>query len=76
MLFRSCIRDTAEKGNELKDVGFRLYSDADYKNEVELYQCNVGQRFGHGGSYAGSAGTAAERSAGNLAVCRRAGKRP
>lgn len=30
--------DTAEKGNELKDVGFRLYSDADYKNEVELYQ--------------------------------------
>lgn len=30
--------DTAEKGNELKDVSFRLYSDADYKNEVELYQ--------------------------------------
>ena len=30
--------DKAEKGNELKDVGFRLYSDADYKNEVELYQ--------------------------------------
>ena len=30
--------DTAEHGNELKDVGFRLYSDADYKNEVELYQ--------------------------------------
>ena len=30
--------DNAEKGNELKDVGFRLYSDADYKNEVELYQ--------------------------------------
>ena len=30
--------DTAEKGNELKDVGFRLYSDANYKNEVELYQ--------------------------------------
>ena len=30
--------DTAEKGNELKDVGFRLYSDADYENEVELYQ--------------------------------------
>ena len=30
--------DRAEKGNELKDVGFRLYSDADYKNEVELYQ--------------------------------------
>ena len=30
--------DTAEKGNELKDVGFRLYSDADYKNEVKLYQ--------------------------------------
>lgn len=30
--------DTAEKGNELKDVGFHLYSDADYKNEVELYQ--------------------------------------
>ena len=38
--------------------------------------CNVGQRFGHGGSHAGSTGTAAERSAGNLAVCRRAGKRP
>lgn len=30
--------DKAEHGNELKDVGFRLYSDADYKNEVELYQ--------------------------------------
>lgn len=30
--------DTAEHGNELKDVGFLLYSDADYKNEVELYQ--------------------------------------
>lgn len=30
--------DRAEKGNELKDVSFRLYSDADYKNEVELYQ--------------------------------------
>lgn len=30
--------DTAEHGNELKDVGFRLYSDADYKNEVKLYQ--------------------------------------
>ncbi len=34
------------------------------------------QRFGHGRSYAGSTGTAAERSAGNLAVCHRAGKRP
>ena len=30
--------DKAEHGNELKDVGFRLYSDADYENEVELYQ--------------------------------------
>lgn len=30
--------DTAEHGNELKDVGFRLYSDADYENEVKLYQ--------------------------------------
>ena len=30
--------DKAEHGNELKDVGFRLYSDADYTNEVELYQ--------------------------------------
>ena len=30
--------DKAEHGNELKDVGFRLYSDADYKNEVKLYQ--------------------------------------
>ena len=39
-------------------------------------RCNVGQRFGYGRSYAGSTGTAAERSAGNLAVCRRAGKRP
>ena len=38
--------------------------------------CHPGQRFGHGRSYAGSTGTAAERSAGNLAVCRRAGKRP
>ena len=27
-----------EHGAPLKDVGFRLYSDADYKNEVELYQ--------------------------------------
>lgn len=27
-----------ENGAPLKDVGFRLYSDADYKNEVELYQ--------------------------------------
>lgn len=27
-----------EHGATLKDVGFRLYSDADYKNEVELYQ--------------------------------------
>lgn len=27
-----------EQGAPLKDVGFRLYSDADYKNEVELYQ--------------------------------------
>ena len=34
------------------------------------------QCFGHGGSYTGSTGTAAERSAGNLAVRRRAGKRP
>lgn len=30
--------DADTPGNELKDVGFRLYSDADYKNEVELYQ--------------------------------------
>ena len=30
--------DKAEHGNELKDVGFSLYSDADYKHEVELYQ--------------------------------------
>ena len=30
--------DKAEHGNELKDVGFRLYSDADCKNEVKLYQ--------------------------------------
>ena len=34
------------------------------------------QCFGHGRSHAGSTGTAAERSAGNLAVCHRAGKRP
>lgn len=27
-----------EHGVPLKDVGFRLYSDADYKNEVKLYQ--------------------------------------
>ena len=27
-----------EHGAPLKDVGFRLYSDADYMNEVELYQ--------------------------------------
>ena len=27
-----------EHGAPLKDVGFRLYSDADYKNEVKLYQ--------------------------------------
>ena len=27
-----------EHGAPLKDVGFRLYSDADYTNEVELYQ--------------------------------------
>ena len=27
-----------EHGAPLKDVGFRLYSDADYKKEVELYQ--------------------------------------
>lgn len=27
-----------EHGAPLKDVGFRLYSDADYNNEVELYQ--------------------------------------
>jgi len=30
--------DTAEKGNELKDAVFQLYSDADCKNEVKLYQ--------------------------------------
>ena len=30
--------DDDTPGNELKDVGFRLYSDADYKNEVKLYQ--------------------------------------
>lgn len=46
----------------------------DYGRAVD--RCNVGQRFGHGRSHAGSTGTAAERSAGNLAVCRRAGKRP
>ena len=38
--------------------------------------CHAGQRFGHGRSHVGSTGTAAKRSAGNLAVCRRAGKRP
>ena len=37
-------------------------------------RCNVGQRFGYGRSHAGSTGTAAERSVGNLAV--RTGKRP
>lgn len=31
-------RAETENGTPLKDVGFRLYSDADYKNEVELYQ--------------------------------------
>jgi len=46
----------------------------DYGRAVD--RCNVGQCFGHGRSHAGSTGTAAERSAGNLAVCRRAGKRP
>ena len=46
----------------------------DYGRAVD--RCNVGQRFGYGRSYAGSTGTAAKRSAGNLAVCRRAGKRP
>ena len=30
--------DKAENGNELEGAGFRLYSDADYKNEVKLYQ--------------------------------------
>ena len=44
--------------------------------EAAVGGCHAGQRFGHGRSYAGSTGTAAERSAGNLAVCRRAGKRP
>ena len=38
--------------------------------------CNVGQRFGYGRSHAGSTGAVAKRSVGNLAVCRRAGKRP
>ena len=46
----------------------------DYGRAVD--RCNVGQCFGHGRSHAGSTGTAAERSAGNLAVCRRAGKTP
>ena len=46
----------------------------DYGRAVD--RCNVGQRFGYGRSHAGSTGTAAKRSAGNLAVCRRAGKRP
>lgn len=46
----------------------------DYGRAVD--RCNVGQRFGYGRSYAGSTGTAAKRSVGNLAVCRRAGKRP
>lgn len=31
-------RDDAKEGNELAGAGFRLYSDADYKNEVKLYQ--------------------------------------
>lgn len=30
--------DKAENGNELEGAGFRLYSDADCKNEVKLYQ--------------------------------------
>lgn len=30
--------DKAENGNELEGAGFRLYSDKDCKNEVELYQ--------------------------------------
>ena len=30
--------DTAEKGNELKDVGFKLYSDEAYEHEVKLYK--------------------------------------
>ena len=46
----------------------------DYGRAVD--RCNVGQCFGYERSHAGSAGTAAGRSAGNLAVCRRAGKRP
>ena len=31
-------RDDDIPGNELAGAGFRLYSDADYKNEVKLYQ--------------------------------------
>lgn len=30
--------DEANSGNELEGAGFKLYSDADCKNEVELYQ--------------------------------------
>lgn len=30
--------DDATQGNELKGAGFKLYSDADCKNEVKLYQ--------------------------------------
>lgn len=31
-------RDDAKEGNELAGAGFQLYSDADCKNEVKLYQ--------------------------------------
>ena len=68
---------TPEAAKAAKDISLRrkpVYQGDLHGRAVD--GCNVGQRFGHGRSYAGSAGTAAERSAGNLAVCRRAGKRP
>ena len=74
----------AEQEAMSKKVAEKMFTELTKGQDVQhptitaeqLTDAMLDRRFGHGRSYAGSAGTAAERSAGNLAVCRRAGKRP